>query len=90
MCFGTLTLLIDGRKTTFGGIGKHKDYDYPAFWESKGTLYLNYNNDNEYYATEGDWYVLVDQLPDFLKPYSEKLAEIMNANVPRGHCGGCL
>lgn len=90
LCLGTLTLLIDGRKITFGSIGKRTDYDYPSFWESGGTLYLNNNNDGEYYVTEGDWTVDENFLPDFLKPYSKELAEIMNNSVPHGHCGGCL
>lgn len=92
LCFGVLTLLIDGRETTFGdpdpwhGIA----YDHRPFWGSGGIVYLNDNGDGEYYVTEGDWKVHDERLPVPLKPYSKELAGIMNKNVPRGHCGGCL
>ncbi|MCM1166272.1 MAG: hypothetical protein NC299_01290 [Lachnospiraceae bacterium] len=88
LCFGTLTLRINGRETTFGCF--RESAEYKDFWKSGGTLYLNYNDDGEYYVTEGDWTVREDELPDFLKPHAAELAEIMNRNVPRGHCGGCL
>lgn len=90
LCFGILTLLIDGRKTTFGNPSKETVCDHRAFWKSGGIIYLNDNNDGEYYVTEGDWIVNDALLPDYLKPYSKELSEIMNRSVPRGHCGGCL
>lgn len=92
LCFGVLTLLIDGKETTFGDPDHRHGiaYDHRPFWESGGTVYLNDNDDGEYYVTEGDWTVNKKYLPEFLHPYAEELAEIMNKNVPHGHCGGCL
>lgn len=88
LCSGPLTLLIDGKETTFGNSRKFP-CGYPAFWDSGGIIYLNDNGDGKYYVTEGEWEIREDWLPDFLKPYSEELAEIMNRSVPHGHCGGC-
>lgn len=91
LCFGTLTLLIDGRKTTFGDpVSQDTVFDHRAFWESGGSLCLNENGDGKIFATEGAWIIHEERLHDHLKPYFGELAEIMNKNVPHGHCGGCL
>lgn len=89
LCFGTLTLLIDGKETTFGYSDHRRGvvYDHRPFWEPGGELYLNDNNDDDY-VTQGEWTVNKKYLPEFLCPYAEVLASIMNENVPRGHCGG--
>ena len=84
--------MIDGKEVTFGDSDSRRGivYDYRPFWRSGGVVYLNDNDDGEYYVTEGDWTVNKEDLPEFLRPYAEELAEIMNKNVPHGHCGGCL
>lgn len=88
LCAGPLTLLIDGKEMTFGDSFEFV-CDYPSFWECNGIVNIDIEND-EYYVTDGDWVIVESRLPDFLKPYAEELAEILNQNVPRGHCGGCL
>lgn len=39
---------------------------------------------------EGPWIVNASKLPDELKGDVAELEELVNANVPRGCCGGCL
>ncbi|MCM1166619.1 MAG: hypothetical protein NC299_14720 [Lachnospiraceae bacterium] len=88
LCLGTLMLRIDGRETTFGCLKCLKDAaDYENFWESGGRFV---HLDGEDCVTHGNWRVVEERLPDFLKPHAAELAGIMNQNVPRGHCGGCV
>lgn len=96
LCDGPLTLLIDGKETTFGdgldfsdGKIRHVHCDYPVFWKNSGIVNIDTDN-NEYFVTEGVWVVSAKYLPDFLRPYANELADILNSNIPRGHCGGCL
>ena len=80
LCSGILELQIEGRVVTFGN---RNNCDYQAFWFSSGGC-------DNYEPFEGDWCVVEKMLPDFLKPYSDVLAEILNENIPKGCCGGCI
>ena len=44
-------------------------------------------NMNEH-VEEGDW--IVENLPEKFEPYRKEIEEVVNANVPKGCCGGCV
>ena len=92
LCSGRLTLLIDGKETTFGEGLINKSYDkhadYGRFWTSGGTVTAD--KDWNFNVTTGPWELWDSFLPDFLKPYGEQLIEIFNENTCWGCCGGCI
>lgn len=49
--------------------------------------YCGFTHDWEEYVGQGDWRVNV---PEELAEYKEEIEAVMNANVPKGCCGGCL
>lgn len=66
---GMLQLVINGKLICFGEGG-----DYPGFWE---LVDAKPNNDE----VEGKWRVVVEKLPDFLKPHTAELARIINSSL---------
>lgn len=83
LCSGKLTLDIERRIITFG---YETGCDFPKFWSSGGCCYFR----PEEVVEKGDWEVDKDELPDELKEYSEQIKKILNENIPKGCCGGCL
>lgn len=92
LCSGVLTLNIDGTEVKFGW-----DYQrpkectnyYTPFWHSGGDWGF-YNDWSESYVSHHEWIVDKDELPAKYKKYINEIAEVFNANVPHGCCGGCL
>lgn len=82
LCSGDLTLEIDGKRTTFGL------YKEPIFWCSGGRCYFSNNGDK--IIEQGNWIVYKSQLPEKLQEYSEEIEELLNKNIPKGCCGGCI
>lgn len=41
------------------------------------------------WAERGDWKVDLEEYPE-LKPYEEEVTRVVNENVIRGCCGGCI
>lgn len=97
LCRGTLILEIDGIKCSFGNNYEWNDKlnrcektgGYDSFWTSGGYCAFS-NNYMDSYVNKCPWIIEDDELPDFLKPYAEKISEVFNENVPYGCCGGCL
>ncbi len=91
LCYGILTLEIDGRKCVFGHdytklkIGGFKDGHYDTFWDSGGDVDYKTNK-----ITKGEWQIRVEELPEYYKEYAEEIDRVFNENVPYGCCGGCL
>lgn len=84
LCYGTLTVEIDGKKTIFGF-----EKEYPRFWASGGSVSF----DNEWNETilQGDWELLYDKNDfPFDKETMQQLINVMNENVNCGCCGGCV
>lgn len=86
LCFGTLTLEIDGRVVTFG---IHKDCDYYKFWSSGGRCGFR-NGYTESYVETDEWEFEDDEFPDEFLKYYDEIKELFNENVEYGCCGGCL
>lgn len=75
LCSGILTLEIDGKVVKF-----------PEYCMcSGGSVWFDedYNDHVEY----GDWSV---KIPEEYSQYKEEILEVVNANVPKGCCGGCI
>lgn len=85
LCFGTLTLEIDGEKAVFNG----DDGTYRKFWESGGSCHMDMNTGDSYVRRK-EWLIDVDELPDKYKKYALEIDEVFNANIAYGCCGGCL
>lgn len=49
-----------------------------------------FDNDWEAYTEQGDWELDISSFPDELKPYAKEITRLVNENIPRGCCGGCL
>ena len=98
LCHGILTLKIDDKIVKFGhdwkkdwdkNLNYYEDNNYDKFWISGGNCYFG-NNYSEGHITSKKWELDCLAVPDFLKPYSNKLINIFNDNVPYGCCGGCF
>lgn len=85
LCYGVLTLEINGEKLTFGN---KPDTDYPRFWESGGGVFFN-NDYSSLNIEKGEWEIDVERLPEHLRCYAAEIDEVFNDNVPFGCCGGC-
>ena len=95
LCNGILTLEIDNKIVKFGheewnkNSHCYKEGNYDKFWISGGNCYFG-NNYREGHIISGKWELDCLAVPDFLKPYSNKLINVFNDNVPYGCCGGCF
>ena len=78
LCSGELVLLIDGVEYKFG----HRS-QYPSFWVSGGGL------DEDYCPYEEPWAINENDLPEEIRKYGSEIADVFNANVECGCCGGC-
>ena len=88
LCYGDLTLEIDGEKVIFGSVydsrmNKRKGV-YPIFWNSGGYI------SGDYKAYTGEWEIYVSKIPEEYRKYASEIDEVFNANVPYGCCGGCI
>lgn len=89
LCYGTLVLEIDGVVYTFGYLGSNNiPNSYERFWTSGGSVW--FDGDWEDHVEQGEWKLVAENLPDFLKPYGKKLIKLFNERVPYGCCGGCV
>lgn len=79
LCGGILTLEIDGKNVSFGSEYKDKTVDYPRFWSVRDTDI----------TCRAEWCIDVNELPIEFREYAAEIDEVFNANVERGHCGGC-
>ena len=75
LCSGILTIRVDG-----------KDVDFKDAMCSGGSCgFINDYEDS--FVTEGEWSV---SLPDEYKDIQAEVENLVNCNVSRGCCGGCL
>ena len=87
LCRGVLVLKIDGKETSFGPMYE-EGTNYDSFWTSGGRC--GFTNNGESYIDHDEWIISKSELPEFLQPYTQKITNIFNENVPYGCCGGCL
>ena len=80
LCFGILTLQIDGKKARFG-YGTLND----SFWVSGGGLNPNYEG-----AYQGEWKIDVNRIPKEYRKYATEIDKVFNENIEWGCCGGCI
>ena len=101
LCSGVLILKIDGEEIQFGThffTDEYKEWKetgkvngrrvFDKFWRSGGSVEFDDNWNAEVESDE--WQIDKEDLPDFLKPYSDEIARIFNENVDWGCCGGCI
>lgn len=81
LCSGDLTLEIDGK------IYRFKRYEN-RFWRSGG--YVSFYDDWSADVGTGEWEIDVESLPEEIRKYADEIAEVFNANVAPGCCGGCV
>lgn len=75
LCRGILKIEVDG-----------KLYELKDVLQTTG--YISSDNYWDYYIYKGRWQVL--NLPEELIPYKKQIERIVNRNVEKGCCGGCI
>ena len=80
LCWGILTLEIDGKKAQFG-YGTLND----PFWTSGGDLNSDYKG-----AYQMEWKIDVNKIPEEYRKYATEIDRVFNENVEWGCCGGCV
>lgn len=86
LCGGTLTLKIDGEEYKFGN-SLNEPTNHPKFWKTGGSCGFSGHNS---YVGHDEWIINPEMLPEEIRCYADKIAEIFNENVEHGCCGGCL
>lgn len=91
LCYGILTLDIDGDIVEFGYDYNDLNYKfrYPPFWVSGGCCRFN-EDYSEAYVSQEPWELNDFNIPEKYKYLSHELIDIFNENVHYGCCGGCL
>ena len=76
LCRGNLILKIDGDLVVFKNV-----------LESGGQV--GFDENWEEYVVPADWSVNLSLYPEYEK-YEEEITRLVNANVRKGCCGGCI
>lgn len=74
LCHGVLILKIDGKLYKFENI----------LISGGSTDWLSST------VTTGKWEIKEEKLPEEIRPFLKQIADVVNANVEHGCCGGCL
>lgn len=82
LCSGTLTLMIKGKKITFGINGKFSKFFSPAECISD-TSYERKNVNSK------GWNVDIKELPLEYRPYAKQIHDLLNQHMPKDFCVGC-
>ena len=77
LCSGTLVISLD-----------NVEYSMNHCLCSGGSVWF----DDEWceHVASGAWTVLIEQLPEPLKPFFMEIEQLVNENVEWGCCGGCV
>lgn len=76
LCSGMLVICFEGKE--YGVTG----------WISGGSVW--FDDDWNDYTSIGDWSIDINDLPVELQPYHHEIVKVMNENVQKGCCGGCI
>lgn len=98
LCYGKLVVRINGKYYSFNGkynsekISK-KNNELPSLWISGGRV--DFEDDySDYTIKNGDWtlseYLDKDDFPEIVWKNRLGIIDVMNQNVPKGCCGGCV
>lgn len=84
LCTGILTISINGVHYSFGE--EYEGYkvvrrELPKFWEVDGGAYGKHH---------GFWIVNCEKLPEMFHEYVYEIDYIMNTEMERPCCGGCI
>jgi hypothetical protein len=77
LCFGTLKIKVDG-----------KEYNLEHVMISGGAVYAT-EDYSDMWAEQDDWKLNLSSYPE-LEPYKEEITKLVNDNVEKGCCGGCI
>lgn len=75
LCRGTLVIKVNGEEISLEN-----------YLISGGQCW--FDKDWADHVESGDW--RISTLPDGLEPYRGEILKVVNENVPRGCCGGCI
>ena len=75
LCSGTLIIKVNG-----------EEFILEACLQSGGKC--GFDEERNRYIETGDWRLCY--LPDSLEQYRDEIFKVVNENVPRGCCGGCI
>ena len=105
LCSGVLTLEIDGVEYKFGHnflnhrwdekldtwIYTDEDPEHPnfeQFWTSGGNV--TYDDNWNWDIEKGEWEINVELLPEKFWDVADEIDKVMNKNMRKGCCGGCI
>ena len=77
LCNGTLKIKVD-----------NKDYNLECVMISGGAVYAT-EDYSDMWAEQDDWKLDLSSYPE-LEPYKEEITKLVNDNVEKGCCGGCI
>ena len=76
LCSGALIIKVNG-----------KTYSFRNAMVSGGRICNN--SDWDMWSEQGDWEIDLEEHPE-LEQYKEEITRVVNENVERGCCGGCI
>ncbi len=98
LCYGKLVVRINGDLFSFNGKYNCKDIkvennDLQSIWISGGRI--DFNDDySDYTVGTGNWtlseFLHENDFPKIVWKNRLGIIDVMNRNVPRGCCGGCV
>lgn len=77
LCYGTLKIKVDD-----------KEYDLEHVMISGGRVYAT-EDYSDMWTEQDDWKLDLSSYPE-LEPYKEEITKLVNDNVEKGCCGGCI
>lgn len=92
-CSGNLILNIDGKDVEFGFRNKFGNTEvgslYPGNSSNSEENMKNAIPDKFWIATNSEWEVDYEMIPDEYKKYAYEIDKVFCENIHCGHCGGC-
>lgn len=76
LCHGTLSIKVNGKR-----------HDLKYVMISGGNIC--HSEDWDMWAEQDDWKLDLSDYPE-LEPYKEEITKLVNDNVEKGCCGGCI
>lgn len=77
LCMGTLVIEVEGERFYLRNVLR----------SGGGVFNLD---SGDYCASEGEWSIDEEELPEKIRPYIKDIELLVNDNVEHGCCGGCI